>query len=575
MTTNAVPTISVSNSVECEQSYVTALKYCDDILAGNIVSSAWVKLACQRFRRELERSDNDPNYRWVFNRKKANRAITFFSMCLKLHEDKWAGKPFALSPWQQFFVANSFGWVSRENPKEWRWRAVILDVGRKNGKTTLVAGMMILAFILSDKGCQAYTVATKEDQARILHTIVKRMVLQSDPDIRELFKVQRINIEIPNEWKKMMPLGRDSQTLDGLKPDVVSFDECAAIVDPNVFNVILTGQLASSNVMNFLLTTAQDYRGPFYEIFREPLQSALLEQDDSADRIFGMVYSLDAEDISHWDSPHIWIKSNPNIGVSVRLDAIAEESQGCKSSILRKNAFLVKNLNYYMGSTQGWLDVNKWEASAVEEVPISEDCFLTFDLSRSNDLTAMCMWFRFPDKTRSVILKCFIPQKTFDDLPPMLKHRYGQGINEGTLELVPGELIDPDIIERQIREWHKMYRPSHIGYDRWCATLLTAKLAKDVMLNLLPISQSGTTINPAAMDFETLLSDGRILHSGSSFINWQINNACIRPDTKGNLYPQKSDGNSPNKIDAVIAMVMASHLDTLKPINQKMYWGVA
>ena len=569
-------TINVpSNSADCEHSYITALQYADDILQKRIPTSDWVYLQCKKFAADLERSDNDKDYRWKFSRKKADRAIRFFPECLKLTEDIWAGQPFMLSPWQQFCVANIFGWVSREKGDELRFNYFLLMVARKNGKTNIVAGIMLLAMILGNKGLQVYCSATKEAQAKILHNFCKRMISQADSDIRNLFNINKNLIEIKDEWKTFVPLGKDSKTLDGLKPDVAAWDEAAAISDPNVFNVLTSGQMASTNVLNLLLTTAQDTRGPFYELFQEPYQNALVNQDESFDRTFGMIYCLNPSDLPNWDNPELWIKANPNIGVTVRAEKIMEEAIACKSSVLRKNGFMIKNLNCYIGSTQSWLDVLKWDESAMETVPISKDCFMTFDLSRSQDLTAMAMWFRHSDGTRSVIHKCFVPRNTFDNLPTIYKHRYGKGIEEGVLEVLDGDIVNPNIIEERILEWQKQYNPSIIGFDQWSATMLTAKLAQNYQINLQPISQYGKTINPAAMDFERLLNDKKIYHSKSSFISWQIANAQIRPDNKGNLYPQKENASSPNKIDGVMCMIMACSLDAENPIKSSLWWAVA
>ena len=556
-----------------KQSYITAIQYCEDIVSGKILSNEYVRLQCEAFVKELQKADTDDNYKWYFCRKRADRAILFFSRCLRLTEDKWAGEPFYLTPWQQFFVAAIFGWVSRANKKERRYNNALLKVGRKNGKTNLVAGMVLLAYILGDKGLQAFCAATKEDQANILHQFCKRMIMQSDRELRKLFKLKNRSIEIVDDWKTFKPLGKDSNTQDGFKPDVVAFDEAAAIKDPNVFNVLTSGQLASSNVLNILLTTAQDTVNPFFEMFEEPYINDL--RNSGSDRTFGLIYTLDPEDYKNWDDPKLWIKANPNLGITVREDKMMETCLEARKSTIKKNSFMVKNLNVYLGSAESWLDVTKWDASGVDNVPISDDCFMTFDLSRSQDLTALAMWFRHPDGSRSVIHQCYIPKATFDALPTVYKVKYGRGIEEGVLTLVDGEIVDPYVIEDKIKEWNLQYRPKVVGFDRWSATMLTAKLAQDLTMTLEPINQNGMVINPAAMDFERLLNEGKIIHNKSSFISWQVANAHIRPDNKGNLYPQKESPSSPNKIDAVMTMVMACSLDIENPQQRQMYWGIA
>lgn len=344
-------------SEHSKQSYITAIQYCEDIVSGKIISNEYIRLQCQSFVDDLNRSDTDDTFQWFFDRKRADRAIAFFSHCLKLTEDKWAGQPFYLTPWQQFFVASIFGWVHRSNKKERRYINALLKVGRKNGKTNLVAGIILLLIMLGHKGLQAFCAATKEDQANILHQFCGRMIQQSDREIRKKFKIKRRSIEIPDEWKVFKPLGKDSDTQDGFKPDAVAFDEAAAIKDPNVFNVLTSGQMASSNVLNILLTTAQDSVGPFYEMFEEPFINDL--KNGGSDRTFGLIYTLDPEDYKNWDDPAIWVKSNPNLGITVREDKMLEACVEAKKSSIKKSSFMVKNLNVYLGSAESWLDITK------------------------------------------------------------------------------------------------------------------------------------------------------------------------------------------------------------------------
>ncbi|WP_040468146.1 terminase large subunit domain-containing protein [Limosilactobacillus gastricus] len=105
--------------------------YAQAVVEGSVMASKWVKLACERHLKDLEKSKNDPDYPWAFDEEKAHRPIRFIEK--KCKPSKGDYDHLVLQPWQHFFVGNIFGWVNREAGYR-RYREALVFLGRKNGK---------------------------------------------------------------------------------------------------------------------------------------------------------------------------------------------------------------------------------------------------------------------------------------------------------------------------------------------------------------------------------------------------------------------------------------------------------
>ena len=80
-----------------------------------------------------------------------------------------------LAPWQAFVVGSLFGWQRGDGLR--RFRTAYCAVPRKNGKSTLSAGIALYLLVADgEQGAEIYSAATTRDQARIVFDEAKRMV---------------------------------------------------------------------------------------------------------------------------------------------------------------------------------------------------------------------------------------------------------------------------------------------------------------------------------------------------------------------------------------------------------------
>ena len=164
-------------------------QYIKGVLSGDIVTGRLVRLAVQRHVDDLKHGKHRG---WYFDEEVARSACLFFPLCLRHSIGEWAGEPFELAPWQAFCVWSISGWRNIDTRRR-RFRKAQMSVARKNGKTTLVAGMGLQLQFFDDpieEGAQLYCVATKEDQAKLLYAEAARMVSKS-PSLSRRSRVRK------------------------------------------------------------------------------------------------------------------------------------------------------------------------------------------------------------------------------------------------------------------------------------------------------------------------------------------------------------------------------------------------
>src|SRR5512139_1687077 len=112
-----------------------ANQYIDDVIGGRVAACHWVRQACQR---QLDDLTDGVARGLVFDEEAASKVLKFFTI-LKHSKGEWAGLPLTLEPWQQFLMWTLFGWRRADGSR--RFRTAYVEIARKNGKSTLAAGI--------------------------------------------------------------------------------------------------------------------------------------------------------------------------------------------------------------------------------------------------------------------------------------------------------------------------------------------------------------------------------------------------------------------------------------------------
>ncbi|MCC6147415.1 MAG: terminase large subunit [Anaerolineaceae bacterium] len=527
-------------------------QYISDVLDGTIPACRWTKLACQRQLDDLKYGHKRGLY---FYPDAAQLAVDFFGL-LKQSKGEWAGQPLKLEPWETFIVWVLFGWMNEDGSR--RFRFAYLEVARKNGKSTLAAGIGLLLLVADgEPGAEVYTAATKRDQARITHSEATRMV-KASPALRKRIRIVKDNLHIEGTASKFEPLGRDSDSMDGLNIHGAIIDELHAHKNRDMVDVLETAKSARRQPMQFEITTAgydrQSICYEHHEYTQKVLEGAI---DGGDDTWFGIIFTIDEGD--SWEEESTWIKANPNLTVSKKIEYMRDQMQKAKEMPSQLNAFLRLDLNVWTQAVTKWVPFDHWKACAKSvdaEALRGRRCYGGLDLSSTTDITAFVLVFppEGGNDDYQVLRRFWIPDEAIHLRSKRDRVPYESWERLGLVMATPGNVIDYDFVFDQIDQDAQAYDLEEIAFDRWGATRIV-QLIEDRGITCVQFGQGFASMSPPMKELENLIRSHKLAHDDDPVLNWMADNLVARSDPAGNIKPDKEK--SREKIDGMVALIMA------------------
>jgi phage terminase large subunit-like protein len=529
--------------------YRAAEDYVGGVLAGDITVGRYVRKAIERHKGDLEA----PPPGCYFCPDSANHALRFFGF-LKHSKGEWAGKPFLLAGWQAFILLSLFGWKRADHSR--RFRNAYVEVARKNGKSTLAAGIGLYMFVGdSEPGAEVYSAATKRDQAIIVHSEAVRMV-KASAALSGRVKAFKNNLSIIGTASKYEPLGADTDGMDGLNVHCAIIDELHAHKRRDLYDVIETATGARREPLLFNITTAGYNRKTVCGELRERCIKTLegVHPDDSQ---FAYMAELDPDD--DWADPTNWGKANPNLGITVKPESLEDGLRNALESLGYRNTFKRLRLDIWTEQYTKWITADTWKKNDHGALDLEDlagrFCYGGLDLSSTTDLAAFVL--AFPEDEAGhirLIWNIWVPEDTAAARSRADRVPYVEAIDAGYMTGTPGNVVDYDYIRADVNRLAGLYDVREIAYDPWNATDLATKLAADG-LELVQHRQGFGSMAAPTKHFERLLTGGRLSHGGNPIADWCAAHVAVRQDPAGNLKPAKDQ--SADRIDPIVAAIMA------------------
>ena len=529
-----------------------ATAYARDVVDGRIVTGALVRHACQRHLDDLAASA-DPEFPYVFDEGAADHVLDFCPLC-RHFEGEWAGDPFEPEPWQVFILASVFGWLRRADDTR-RFRKAFIMVGRKNGKTLMAAAVGYYCLLLDgEAGAQVISFANSLDQAEATLFRAAEQVRERSPALRRKVESTKNNLFVSKTASFWRPLADNARAWDGLNAHLGLSDETHEH-DGKTYRVVESSQGARSQPLMFAITTAgfdqAGFGGQLYGYMKEVVDPKSPIQNEEA---FTYIAQLDFDDDA--DEDRHWIKANPNLDVSVKLDFLRGEHTKSLGMASERGNFLVKHLNIWTSQTERWLDMDLWDACATPVDPTvlrGERAIAGIDLASTTDLTAvvLLLWQRKP----MVVIPFFWhPEDGLRRRADRDRVPYEAWVDEGLIELTPGDVVDYDFIEHRIIELSSHYQISEIAYDPHHALHMATRLQARGF-EPIKIPQTFAVLHEACRRLETLLAEEGLAHGGHSVLRWCASNASVKRNAAGEIKPVKADDTK--RIDGIAALVNA------------------
>jgi len=508
----------------------------------------------------------DPDMR--FDPAAAQLALDFFPEMLHHVEGAVAGKPFVLEIWQRSVIANLFGWKRADGTR--RYRRALLYVPRKNGKTPLGAGIgLYVLFCDPEPGQQNYIAGADSDQAALAFRHAKGMV-EHEPELSSRCTLYggkggtgHKSIVRPHENSYLRVISADAHTKFGQNPHFIDLEELHAQPTRRLYDALRTGAVSQNRRQPlFLCITTADWDHP--SVCNEEYDYARKVRDGVIHDPGYLPVIYEAPHDADWRSPKTWAIANPNLGVSVSKQALADLCKEAQEKPAFENEFKRQHLNIRTEQAQRWLPLETWDQCAGPPIELDairgKPAYLGIDLSSNTDLTA-CVAF-IPDAAdrdhhkHAALPFYWIPADNAEirqrrDRVPYLAWR-----DQGLIELTPGNTVDYSYLRKRVKLLAEFFDIQSIGFDPWNAGhICHHQLGEQDGLPVAEVRQGFVTMNEPCKRLETLILSRQLWHGGNSILRWNLSNVAVRTDASENLKFDKE--RSADRIDGLVALAIA------------------
>lgn len=582
-------------------------RWASDVLADRIVSGELAKHAAERHLRDLR---DGPSRGLYFDEASAARALRFFPNMLTITAGAMEGQPFTPLPWHVFTAGSLFGW--KKDSGRLRFRRGWLETGKGQAKSPFMAGCgLLMQGYHGIPRSEVYAIGQDRATANVLFkdaVAMCRANLPGTPEDETDSLVSRgevlIRGEGDNAWKIEHPeTGSKFQSLangeaiSGPRPAMVLADE---IHEFKFATSIETWQRAIAKMPGdamMLLGTntpasTQLVGTSYSEFFQRVLKGEV--SDDEAFAFIARVDKADRETI--FDNPAAWVKALPALGITFPQENIQGEVNTAR--LLTSTAMSVKRLYFGIptGAVDFWIEEEAW--ASVQGAVDPDDfrgcpCWLSLDLSKKNDLTALtAVWLKdgkLYAKTWYWTTKDGLATRERNDSAP-----YAKWVADGHLTAVPGAVIDKTFVAAQVAELCDQHEVEFLAFDaamiedfiaaceqngfpvwRWKG----AKEPEGIGLKLVAHAQ-GTRIMfedrqlcmPRSIErLEDAILTARITVDANPITYWCAGNALVVEDGQKNRAFDKK--RSRGRIDGLVTLAMGAGaaLSNEKPTLPSVY----
>lgn len=500
---------------------------------------------------------------------RAERVIAFIEQ-LKVPSGEGQGGRFRLREWQKKFIRDIYEPHDANGHR--LVRRAILSIARKNGKTALLAALVLVHLVgpESVQNGEAYSAANDREQAAQIYKVAAQIV-RADPELSDMLRcidsTKTISCYANGSFYRAM--SSESGTKHGLNPTFVIFDELAQAKSRDLYDVLDTSMGARAEPLFVVISTQSN--DPEH-ILSKLIDDGLNASDPS---IVCHLYAVSEETKDIFD-PKCWKLANPALGDFRSFDDLKAIAVKAARMPAEEPKFRNLYLNQRVSPIASLISRAEWMACAgPAEFDDGESVYLALDMSAVVDLTALVM-VSAGDKTK---VRPFIwkPSELLSDHSNRDfgsgNNRYGEWHNAGHLLVSPGRSINPSVIATKIAELCGQYTVLGLAYDRWRIDIILSEFDRIGFeawedkgggnksgsgLRLVPWGQGFHDMAPAIDALEIDVIERKIEHPSNPVLTWNMANAVSTTNAAGDRKIEKDKARF--RIDGAVALAMACGL---------------
>lgn len=510
---------------------------------------------------------------------RADKPVAFFAELLVHTAGPFARKRFVLEPWQEHEIIRPlFGEVAWS--AEWgryvrRYRVAYIVMARKNGKSALVAGIVLFMLIGDDEeAAEVYGAAKDTKQAGKVYQPVRRMMQLSpvlNDRLTENKNARRIFDDDTASYYEVITA--DALGELGHNPHCFVLDEVLSQPDGSLWETMRTAAGARAQPMLVAITTETNRPQSFGA---DMIDEAERTQEDPAraPHVFAWVRKTPT-DADPFDES-VWLWANPALGSFKSITEMRSQALEARNEPEKENGWRQYQLNQRVSQVTRWMPLHLWDAAAGlvdPEALRGRACFAGLDLASTTDLAAWVLRFPACDAGPAAVLwRFWTPEAQLRALDRMTGGKASLWVREGLLTATEGDWIDytgdPETgrsgsglaIHPQIDADRDAYRIVKVGYDQAQATA-TAQHMMHAGLDVEPVVQ-GFGLSEALQEvMRQVKHDAEhpaamtLCHGGHPVARWCADSAEVRRDDQDRIKLVKPDrATSGARVDGLSAL---------------------
>lgn len=416
-------------------------------------------------------------------RPRADHAQKFFEEVLLHTKGSYARKKFVLESWQRDDIVRPlFGtvvWSDEFKSYKRQYEIAWLEVARKNGKTEILAGIMLYLLVAdAEESAEIYGIAKNREQASLAFDVAAQMVRMSPILSRRLKIINHKKRIIDDRTHSVYAvIAADAGGALGSNPSGVGADEILAWHDGGMWEAMRTGMGSGARRQPLMIaatTAGNDSEGFAGQMHKQMV--AIQEDPNLSAHTFVYVRNT-PRDADPWDEKN-WYYANPALGSFLSLEGLRKQAAEAKQNPILQNGFQQFRLNQWVSQAVRWMPMHLFDESAGEKFDTAKqgrdaftgrDCWFGLDLAARQDLTAMAYLFPDPDGVSVDLLwRFWACEAAAAKLDKLNSGRFiREFVKGGWLTVTEGDVLDFSQVYSDIEADSKRFNILGGDADKW------------------------------------------------------------------------------------------------------------
>lgn len=478
---------------------------------------------------------------------RGERVIRFIETYCRIPSGDHVGQPIVLQPFQRRFVLEVY-----DNP--YGTRRGYLSIARKNGKTALIAALVLAHLVGPEKreNSQIISGAQSREQAAVVFDLAHKMV-QMNPKLSQVARAVESKKRLYGLRRNVEyhAIASEGKTAFGLSPVLAILDEVGQIEGPRdrFVSAITTSQGAYADALLLAISTQAPSD---VDMFSRWIDAQTNAPDP---RVICHVYQ--APEGCALDDRAAWAAANPALGIFKAISDLEQEAKLAIQMPTNEPEFRNLSLNQRVESGSPFVSKSVWDSNGAAPTPIKgRNVYGGLDLATAQDLCALVL---IDADDGSVNCFFWLPEaglrdKAHKDLAP-----YDIWQRDGLLMTTPGKAVEYEHIADFLRGVFDSCNVVKIGFDRYNWQHLKPWLAKanfsdEELDRFVEFGQGTASMTPALRELEVKLLNAKLRHGNNPILDWNAKNAMV----VGNSGARKFDKErARGRIDGMVALANA------------------